>query len=140
VIGLLLLAMSAVAHEPAASAPESVFACQYFRNDAEASDGSVHTVDLRVAKRTDGTWTLQRQNDAVVIATEFPADFGSIGGSVGLRWEDGKGKRKTAYISYSDIVAPAGKKYFWLSFDHPSLWQAPGFGCESQGDAAGGAA
>ncbi len=130
---MIALALLTAAPVQDHSASDTVFACQFFRTDQEASDGTVHSVDIRVVRRADSTWTIQRQNESAVNATSFPAEFGSIGRSTGLRWLDANGKTKTAYISFSDMKLPGSKEYFWMNFDKPSLWKAPGYGCESDG-------
>jgi hypothetical protein len=141
----LALLSTAAAFDPQTVQPqnaaktETVFACEFFRNEREAADGWVHQVDLRVVERADGTWTVERANQAIAVATPFPAQFGSVGRSLGLRWKGTKGNENTAYISFSDAALPNGMKYFWLSFDRPSLWKAPGYGCQSEGDKAAGA-
>jgi hypothetical protein len=145
-IEMALLAVASVGLRTAADAPKApssdvVFACQFFRNDSEAQDGVVGFVDIRVLKRADGTWTLERNDEPLVTATPFLAYFGSVGRSLGLRWQDKRGKVRTAFLSYLDVVLPAGKEYFWPSFDRPSLWRTPGYGCESQSmDQAGAGA
>jgi len=122
-----------------ATKSETIFACEYFDSDRQAADGWVHQVDLRIVERADGSWTVEGAIQPPAIATSFPAQSGSVGRSLGLRWQDTKGNKKTAYISFSDVVLPGGLKYFWLSFDRPSLWKAPGYGCQSEGDKAAGA-
>ena len=123
-----------------ATKSETVFGCEYFKTDREAADGWVHQVDLRIVERADGTWTVEDGKVAPATATQFPAQFGSVGRSLGLRWKNARGHQKTAYISFSDAKLPDGMEVFWLNFDRPSLWKAPGYFCQSMGrDPAEGA-
>jgi hypothetical protein len=139
-IGLVsLIAATAIDPPPVHPKQETIFACELFHNEREASDGWVHQVDLRIVERTDGTWTIEGANRVPTVATAFPAQFGSVGRSLGLRWKDTSGVEKTAYISFTDIALPNGMKYFWFSFDRPSHWKTPGYGCQSDGDRAAGA-
>jgi hypothetical protein len=126
-----------VVQSQGASKPETVFACEYFQTDRQAADGWVHQVDLRIVERSDGRWTVEGAKQPTAVATTFPAEFGSVGRSVGLRWRDTKGKQETAYISFSDAALPDGMQAFWLSFDRPSLWKAPGYLCQSEGKTTG---
>jgi hypothetical protein len=132
-IALVLTAGIGLSVAAQSQTTDTVFACQYFRTEREASDGDVHVVDLRAVRHADATWTLEWADKPPVSAISFPSEFGSVGGSVGLRWRDVKGKEMKAYISFSDIGNDNGKQYFWLNLKRPSLWQPPGFGCESQG-------
>jgi len=134
---ILAATVNAVQAAPVKASGE-VYACRYFRNEREAGDGWVSIVDMRIVERPDGTWTVEMANEPSAIATAFRAQFGSVGRSLGLRWQDKKGNTKTAYISFSDVAIPSGIKYFWLSFDRPSLWKTPGYGCQSQGDTSAG--
>ena len=137
-IALALVSIAATVNPPlraqSAANSETVFACELFHDERQAADGWVHQVDLRLAERANGSWTVEGADQALAIATAFPAQFGSVGRSLGLRWQDSNGNKKTAYISFSDVALPNGMKYFWLSFDRPSLWKTPGYGCQSQGD------
>ena len=117
-----------------ATKSETIFGCEYFKTDREAADGWVHQVDLRIVERGDGTWTVEDGKEAPAIATPFPAKIGSVGRSLGLRWKNARVRQKTAYISFSDAKLPDGMQVFWLNFDRPSLWKAPGYFCQSMGD------
>jgi len=136
---MAVLASQSRAYEalPAASGSESrVFLCQHFRTMHDAERGTVRA-DLTIVQSgslhdATGQWTAQWPGQSPIAATPFPASFGSVGGSVGLRLQDANGRPREAYISFSDIHAETGKVYFWLNLDRPSLWQPPGYGCESQ--------
>jgi len=138
-IAFALLSVAATAVDPApvqAAKPETVFACEFFRTEREASDGWVHHVDVRIVQRSDGLWTIETAEHALTTAKPFRVQFGSVGRSLGLRWKDSNGSDKTAYILFSDQALSKGIEYFWLSFGHPSLWKTPGYGCMSD-DARG---
>jgi hypothetical protein len=133
-IGALLLGAAGMTAAAVPADPGNrVFICQHFQADAD--NGSVRE-DLRIVQvgslnDTTGQWTIQWPGQPPIAAAPFSASFGSVGGSIGLRWQDANGRQKQAYISFSDIHG-SGKIFFWLSLDRPSLWQAPGYGCESQ--------
>jgi hypothetical protein len=129
----VLAAAAAQAQQPA----DTVFACQYFRNQEEAGDGNVHVVDMRVVRRSDSRWTLELANQRPVVATRFRANLGTAGGSIGLRWQDADGKGRVAYVRFSDVGNPFRLEYFWLGFDRTSVW--PGYGCQSQDKSLTGA-
>jgi len=135
---MLAFVAAAAAIQPvttqSATKSETIFGCEYFKTDREAADGWVHQVDIRMVERADATWTVERGKEAPIIATPFPAQFGSVGHSVSLRWKDARGHQRTAYISFSDAKLPDGMQVFWLNFDRPSLWKAPGYFCQSMGD------
>ena len=133
---MLFLATIMATEQQPSRAADTVFACQYFHTDREASDGSVHVVDLRAVRHADKTWTLEWANKSAVVAKSFPANFGSIGGSVGLEWQDAKGNPQKAFLAFGDVIDGSGKEYFWLNLKRPSLWQTPGYGCESQSGAS----
>ena len=118
--------------QPAAKS-ETTFGCEYFKTDREAADKWVHQVDLRIVERADGTWTIELDKYATAVATPFPAQFGSVGRSLGLRWRSARGHEKTAYISFSDAKLPDGMQIFWFNYDRPSLWKTPGYFCQSTG-------
>jgi hypothetical protein len=131
--GLLLVAPSATGES---SASTRTFVCQLFRNDREAERPIVRE-DIKFVQSgslhdSTGRWTVSWAGLPPVTAQPFEASFGSIGGSVGLRWTAADGKQKKAFISFSDVHSGDGKIYFWLSLDRPSLWQTPGYGCESR--------
>jgi len=139
-IDLLLLATATAFQPQASSESDTVFACQYFRNDDEASDIWVHQVDLRVVDRGDGRWTIERPNQVEANAISYPTDLGSAGRSFELRWRDASGTTNTAYMSYPKADLPHSIRYFWLTFDKSSPFKAPGYGCQSAGnDVTGGA-
>jgi NADH-quinone oxidoreductase subunit H len=116
------------------SAEESrdVFACSYIKN--EKSDPDSHFVDLRAERRTtsDGdVWLLQFADGSSVKGRAFDASFGSVGGGTGIEWRDKSGKLRRAFVSYSDVVSENGQKAMFLSLDKPSLWQPPGYVCQT---------
>ena len=128
---MIVMLMALAATAPQAQQPiDTVFACQYFRNQEEAGDGYVHVVDMRVVRRSDSRWTLEQASQRPVVATKFRVNLGTAGGSMGLRWHDAKGKRRTAYVRFSDVGDPFRLEYFWLGFNRTSVW--PGYGCQSQ--------
>jgi len=126
---MIAIAFIAAVASQAQHALDTVFACQYFRNQQEAGDGWVHVVDLRIVRRSNYQWALERANQRPVIATTFRAKLENAGGSLGLRWQDSKGKTKVAFIRFSDVGEPDRLEYFWLGFDRASVW--PGYGCQS---------
>jgi hypothetical protein len=116
--------------------PAETFSCHFYRNVGETK-GESEREDLKITQSGPlhgpaGAWTVQLPGQAVIKAEAFEAKFGSIGGSMGLRWTAADGRPATAYISFSDVTSANGKIYFWLSLDRPSLWQPPGYGCESR--------
>jgi len=115
-----------------AEANKDVFACSYMEN--ENSDPDSHYVDLRAERRTTATedlWRLDFANGFSVEGKAFGAEFGSIGGGTGIEWRDGKGEAHKAFVSYSDVVLENGQKAMFLSMDKPSLWQPPGYYCQT---------
>jgi NADH-quinone oxidoreductase subunit H len=116
----------------ASSASDDVFACSYVKD--EKSDPDMHVVDLRAKRRTTSNgelWLLDFADGSAVEAKAFEASFGSIGGGNGIEWRDNEGNAHRAFISYSDVVSPNGQKMMFLSLDEPSLWQPPGYVCET---------
>jgi len=107
-----------------------VFACSFV---ARVDDEPGSVVDLRAERRSSATgehWQLDWAEGRSAYARAFEAEFGSVGGSTGIEWTE-SGETKRAYISYSDIVLPAGQKAMFLSLDRPSLWQPPGYVCQT---------
>jgi NADH-quinone oxidoreductase subunit H len=115
------------------SVPSSdVFACAYVKN--LKSDPDSHLTDLRAERRqTSGgeVWRLDFAGGASVEGKAFEASFGSVGGGTGIEWRDQAGKTHRAFISYSDIVMANGQKAMFLSLNRPSLWQPPGYVCQT---------
>jgi hypothetical protein len=54
------------------------------------------------------TLTIFWPEQAPIKAKSFPADLGSIGGSLGIKWREPKGQAMTAYLSFSDIITGYG--------------------------------
>jgi hypothetical protein len=140
-MGLLLVASPSKAEED--TPPTRTFSCQLFHTDREAGRPIVRE-DVKIVQSgslgdSTGRWTMSWLGQPPVTAQPFETSFGSIGGSVGIRWTAADGKRKKAFISFSDVHSEDGKIYFWLSLDRPSLWQPPGYGCESRSTEPSGA-
>lgn len=134
---LATLALSAPPAAPAdaaqSSQPESVaYICSYMRHGRSNADPRSRT-DLRLVRRGDQTtsqWTLAWPDRPEVVATGFAASVG-IHGSEGLRWqENGAGKR--AYVAYSENRLADGATVLWFSLNRPSLWETPGYICQSE--------
>jgi NADH-quinone oxidoreductase subunit H len=122
--------MVSAAESPDAS--KDVFACSYVRD--EKSDPDSHIVDLRAERRTtsDGdVWLLDFADGSSVQGKAFDAAFGSIGGGTGIEWRDKNSKSHRAFVSYSDIAQSSGQRVMFLSLDKPSLWQPPGYVCQT---------
>jgi hypothetical protein len=114
------------------AASRDVFACSYVKD--EKSDPDSHVVDLRAERRStsDGDlWLLDFADGSAFQGRAFEASFGSIGGGTGIEWRDRNGKARRAYVSYSDIVQGDGQKVIFLNLDKPSLWQPPGYLCQT---------
>ncbi|MGQ0590487.1 MAG: hypothetical protein ACT4N8_13320 [Sphingosinicella sp.] len=129
---LTLAAMGGAALQAPLQRPDrpDVFACSFVRS-ANDEPGSV--VDLRVERRSDAAgerWRLDWAEGRSAEARPFEAEFGSVGGSSGIEWTE-NGETKRAYISYSDISLPNGQIAMFLSLDRPSLWQPPGYVCQT---------
>jgi NADH-quinone oxidoreductase subunit H len=115
-----------------ADASRDVFACSFVKD--ENSDPDSHVVDLRAERHTTAegeVWLLSFANGSSVQGKAFDASFGSIGGGTGIEWRDKSGKTRRAFVSYSDIIMEGGQKAMFLSLDKPSLWQAPGYVCQT---------
>jgi hypothetical protein len=113
-------------------ASRDVFACSFVKD--EKSDPDSHIVDLRAERRTtsDGElWILDFADGSSVQGKAFDASFGSIGGGTGIEWLDKNSKTRRAFLSYSDVVQGNGQKVMFLSLDKPSLWQPPGYVCQT---------
>jgi hypothetical protein len=139
VSGYLMLTRD-VAHAATLQESGAAFACSYVRNPRNVPDPRRHA-DLRMVRHGVGEaaqWTLAWPDRPVITATSFPVEFGSVGGSQGLRWQE-NGASKTAYISFSDVVMEGGSTAFWMSMDRPSLWQPPGYACQSMPSSPSGA-
>ena len=111
---------------------EDVFACSYVKD--EKSDPVGHVVDLRAERRSisDGEiWLLDFANGSSVQGKAIDASFGSIGGGTGIEWRDKSNQLHQAFVSYSDVVERNGQKVMFLSPDKPSLWQPPGYVCQT---------
>ena len=111
---------------------KDVFACSYMKD--EKSDPDSHIVDLRAERRatSDGDiWQLDFADGSSVQGRAFDASFGSIGGGTGIEWRDKDNKTRRAFVSYSDIRLPNGQKAMFLSLNKPSLWQSPGYVCQT---------
>jgi hypothetical protein len=114
------------------SASKDVFACSFVED--KKSDPDSHIVDLRAERRTTSggeLWLLDFADGSSVQGTAFDASFGSMGGGTGIEWRDENGKAHRAFVSYSDIVQQNGQKVMFLSLDKPSLWQSPGYVCQT---------
>ena len=136
--GLLLAASQPGAEE---TAQAKTFSCQLFHNDRDAGRGVVRE-DLQIVQSgsphdSTGHWTMMWPGRPPVTAQPFDADFGSVGGSIGLRWTAADGKQKKAFISFSDIASKDGEIHFWLGLDRPSLWQPPGYVCGPKSEPSG---
>jgi hypothetical protein len=130
----LLAAGSALTGVSQDSAPqETSYMCWRVRGDGDEVDES-RPADLRMVRHGQSEtaqWTLAWPGRPDITATGFPAEFGSVGGSQGLRWQE-NGADKTAYISFSDLQLANGATALWMSMDRPSLWQGRGIICRSQ--------
>jgi hypothetical protein len=109
-----------------------VFACSYVKD--EKSEPDSHIVDLRAERRTTAegeVWLLNFADGTSIQGKAVEASFGSIGGGTGIEWRDKNEKVRRAFVSYSDIVLPGGQKAMFLSLGKPSLWQPPGYACQT---------
>jgi hypothetical protein len=115
------------------------YACAITGGDDDEVDPRRHADFNMVQHGSSPTahWTIARPGRPEIDAAGFEAEFGSVGGSVGLRWHE-NGAEKTAYISFSDVRLADGSSSFWMSMDRPSLWQGAGIICQS-GPAGSGA-
>jgi NADH-quinone oxidoreductase subunit H len=114
-----------------ATAQNDVFACAFVRRSSEEPKSFV---DLRAERISDGQgerWRLDWADGRSASADTFAVNFGSVGGSTGLRWVNQDGATKQAFVSYSDLALPDGQKAMFLSLDKPSLWQPPGYICQT---------
>ena len=113
------------------------YICGYMRNGRSNPDPRSHT-DLRLTRRvvqSGSEWTLSRPGQPDVVATGFPARFG-IHGSEGMRWQE-NGAEKRAYITYAEDGLADGSRVLWFSLNRPSLWETPGYICQSELPQAG---
>ena len=123
---------AAGAHSESSITSRDVFACAYVQD--EKSDPDSHYVDLRAERRSTPTgdiWLLDFADGSSVRGKAFAAAFGSVGGGVGIEWLQKDSKTRRAFVSYSDVVQPEGQKLMFLSLDKPSLWQPPGYFCQT---------
>ncbi|WP_447762741.1 hypothetical protein [Sphingopyxis panaciterrae] len=129
--GIFLMAMPASAF---GQTPNDVlFNCWSVKSDGKLDDKRPPDMVLtRQGKMSDASasWLVQWAGKEPVSAMAFEANYGSVGGSTGLRWSE-DGRERVAFVSYSDIKMANGSEAFWLSFDKPSLWQPPGYVCDS---------
>jgi hypothetical protein len=132
----LALLPAAIATAGAAQGPPEQnisYACRFVRSERDNPDPRVHA-DLRMMRHglsQTSRWTLTWPDHPEVIATGFAAEFGSVGGSQGLRWKE-NGVEKRAYISFSDLRPADGSSAFWMSMNRPSSWQGRGYVCQSE--------
>jgi hypothetical protein len=137
---LALLAAGAALTGGGQDAPRQdvAYSCATTRGDNDEVDPRRHA-DFRMVRHGSSPtspWTIARPGRPEITATPFEAQFGSVGESLGLRWqEDDAGK--TAYISFSDFQLADGSSSFWMSMDRPSLWQGAGIVCQSEPAPAG---
>jgi len=131
----LAMTSNGSAQTPSGSDPSAtthdVFACAFVASESD-EPGSI--VDLRAERTTNGqteTWRLDWADGRSADGVAFDAKFGSVGGSTGVQWSDARGRTKKAFISYSDMVLPEGQRAMFLSLDKPSLWQPPGYVCQT---------
>jgi len=120
------------ASEQSGALSRDVFACSYMKD--ENSEPDSHFVDLRAERRTASSgdeWLLDFADGSSAQGRSFDADFGSVGGGTGIEWRDNKGQARRAFVSFSDIVTENGQKVMFLSLDKPSLWQPPGYLCQT---------
>jgi NADH-quinone oxidoreductase subunit H len=120
------------AHAAPVSMERDVFSCSFVKN--ERSDPDSHIVDLRAERQATPNgdfWLLDFGNGPPVRGKAFDVSFGSIGGGAGIEWRDQNNKVHRAFVSYSDIVMENGQKAMFLSLDKPSLWQPPGYACQT---------
>ena len=140
-VGALALLVTAIvpADAPQGAPEQSIsYACSFVRSQRDNPDPRVRA-DLRMMRHgraETSQWTLTWPDRPEVTATGFAAEFGSVGGSQGLRWEEG-GAEKRAYISFSDLTLPDGSSAFWMSMNRPSLWGGRGYICQSEPPATG---
>ena len=129
---LLMLQVTSAA--AASATAQDTWTCEYLAKDSTEPHDPLRP-DLVLSPddpaRQDGSWTVIWSGKAPVKAETFPANFGSVGGSVALRWTEPDGKKQTAFVSYSDQVLANGTKAAWLGLGKPSLWQAPGYLCST---------
>jgi hypothetical protein len=127
--------MFALALAVSAPAGSDVYTCEYIASEADEPHTPARNDLLLVSNTADGigkgSWTATWPGKTAVLADADTVQFGSVGGSVRLRWHDIDGKDRTAFISFSDMEVQDGSKAGWLSFDKPSLWQAPGYMCST---------
>jgi len=130
-VGIFVASAVALSAQGASSSSD-VFACSFVKD--ERSDPDSHIVDLRAERRTGSNgdvWLLDFGKGPSVEGKAFDADFGSVGGGTGIEWRDKAGKAHRAFVSYNDMVTENGQKVMFLSLDEPSLWQPPGYVCQT---------
>jgi hypothetical protein len=135
VMAFALLVTATARADTIQESPEQsiTYACSFVRNPRDNPDPRAHA-DLRMIRHglsQTSQWTLTWPDRPEVNATGFAAEFGSVGGSQGLRWDE-NGAEKRAYISFSDLRLPDGSSALWMSMNRPSLWQGHGYVCQSE--------
>jgi hypothetical protein len=122
---------------PNAQSQTVAYVCGYMRNGRSNPDPTSRP-DLRLTRRaaqSGSLWTLSRPGQPEIVATGFPAVFG-VHGSEGMRWQE-NGAEKRAYITYAEDRLSDGSRVLWFSFNRPSLWETPGYICQSEPPQAG---
>ncbi len=113
-----------------AYAADQIYSCQYFTSPGQLKKAASR-VDLTLVEHGDGkSWTLTWPDNRTVAAAQAEVSFGCMGRSNGLVWTEGA-KRRVAFTCFSDVHSDGQGAYFWLSMKHPSLFQMPGYGCQS---------
>lgn len=112
-----------------------VYTCEYIATEADEphtpAKNDLQLVSNAAAGTGKANWTVTWPGKASIPADADNVQFGSVGGSVRLRWQEPGGEKKTAFISFSDVQIGDGSKAGWLSIGHPSLWQTPGYMCST---------
>jgi hypothetical protein len=135
-------ALALALQPPAPSHPDAepqtvAYICGYMRNGRSNPDPRART-DLRLTRRTvqsGSEWTISRLGQPDIAAAGFPARFG-IHGSEGMRWQE-NGAEKRAFITYAEDALADGSRVLWFSLNRPSLWETPGYICQSETPQAG---
>ena len=132
------LVLSASA-EPAPAMDPNIYYCSFMATNKDENT-AVDLVMIRHPKtETSGeTWVLRWADEPESDALAFDIDFGSHGGSKGLQWKNEANELKRGFISFSDLIAKSGSLGLWFGLNKPSLWRAPGYGCETDIKMLGG--
>jgi hypothetical protein len=131
-LGFAALAIFTVETDHTSAQEPNLYYCSFKSADDQKFSNAVGLVMVRRPKTetSSETWLLQWSGKPEYDALAFEYNFGR-GGSNGLQWKDESDKLNRGFILHSDIVAKNGSRGLWFTLDRPSLWRAPGYGCET---------